>query len=141
MIDDSVLAVNLLSFRLKSFAYERSAEVDGTSYALFHRTETESESKLRPRILQLWVAVPRPWLVYDEPSDALLIAEDGEHPGPQPTGTALEAAADRGRFSEQGVEWVRDALDPTAYLYAPARAAELLGRPGARAALGLAPPS
>ena len=80
MIDEGTLSANLLGFRLKSFAFERSAEVGGVAYALFHRTETESESKLRPRLLSLWLVVPQEWVLFDEAADTLRIAADGLPP-------------------------------------------------------------
>jgi hypothetical protein len=137
VIDEGTLAVNLLGFRLKSFAFERTADVGGVPYALFHRTETESESKLRPRLLSLWLVVPQEWVAYDEASDSLRIAADGLPPGPPATGTALETAAESEQFTEQGVEWRRQALGALELLYVPdARAGPLLS-PAGRRALGL----
>lgn len=129
--------MNLLSFRLKTFGFDRSATIGGSSYALFQRTETESESKLRPKLIRLWVVVPVDWLVLDEAAESIVIAPDGVHPGPQGKGTALEAAAEAEEFSEQGVAWRRRPTGADRILYVPApRAGELFSPVGLRS-LGL----
>jgi hypothetical protein len=120
VLDEATISVNLLTFRQKSFAFDRSAEVGGRSYAIFARTETESESKLRPKLLRLHVTVPTEWLIYDEPSDALEIGTDGHTPGPRGTGIALEAGVEGERFDEQGAPWIRRLLGPLSVLYVPA---------------------
>jgi hypothetical protein len=138
VLEEGTLAVNLLTFRRKSFGYERTVALAGRTYALFRRSETESEAKLRPRVLTLWVAVPLAWVIYDEPGEALVLGTDGATPGPQPPGTALEAAADAARFDEQGIAWARRALAGGTIVYAPAAEAETLLAPAGLAALGIA---
>jgi hypothetical protein len=119
MIEDSDLESNVLEFVLKSFQYDRTTEVGGTEYALFHRTETESESQFRPKLVKLVLVVPKAWVVHDLASDLLLIASDGVHPGPRGSGTAMEAAAEKTEFPEQGVDWVRVARPNGGWIYYP----------------------
>jgi hypothetical protein len=135
VLDESDLAMNLLSFRMKNFSFERSVEIDGNRYALFHRTETESESKLRPKLLTMWLVAPWEWLLYDEAEDSVLLGRDGSTPGPHMKGTALEAAAEPVRFEEQGMSWERESPAPGVYLYLPAERLEQLRSPAAREAL------
>jgi hypothetical protein len=136
VLEESDLAMNLLSFRMKNFSFERSIEIDGSRYALFHRTETESESKLRPKLLTMWLVAPWEWLIYDEAEDAVLLGRDGATPGPHMKGTAIEAAAEPARFEEQGLSWERESPGPSTYLYLPAERIEQLRSPLAREALG-----
>jgi hypothetical protein len=131
VLDEATVSMNLLSFRVKSFGYERSFGIGRSTYALFQRTETESESKLRPRLLRLWVVVPTEWLIFDEAADSLVIGQDGETPGPQAKGTALEAAADAEEFAEQGVSWKRRSFPGQQIVYVPVpRAQELFAAEG-----------
>ena len=48
MVDEVDLEMNVLEFHRKSFSFDRVVDWDGTDLALFHRTETESESQFRP---------------------------------------------------------------------------------------------
>ncbi|HLM70021.1 MAG TPA: hypothetical protein VK423_01375 [Thermoplasmata archaeon] len=77
MLDLSDLEINVLEFRQRSFQFDRMLDVGGSEHAVFSRTETESESQFRPRLLHLRVVVPRAWVLYDEPNDVLLLARDG----------------------------------------------------------------
>jgi hypothetical protein len=126
MADIAELEVNLLQFVLKSFAYERMYEADGQTFAVFERTETESESKFRPKILKLRVLVPPDWVIYDLAADALRLARGGEIGGPMGTGTASEAAAEKSEFREQGIDWQRREVSGAGLLYAPKEFAEAL---------------
>lgn len=135
VLDEGTISVNLLAFRVKSFSYDRGLEVDGEPYSVFSRTETESEAKLRPRLVRLFVAVPTAWLIFDEPSDGLVLGTDGTHAGPRSTGIALESAADTERFTEQGIDWQRTGLGPDRVLYVPADRASVLLAPATRSAL------
>ena len=90
MLDVADLEVNLLDFVQKSFGFRRLVEVDGQEYAVFERTETESEAKFRPRLIRLYVVVPRSLIVHDFAADLLRIAPDGHTPGPRATGSAVE---------------------------------------------------
>jgi hypothetical protein len=136
--DESELASNVLEFQRKSFAYDRSLDLDGTRLALFQRTETESESQFRPRILRLLLAVPAEWVVYD-PATELLRLGKGGRPGPMPRepGTAVEAAAEAPEFEEAGIAFRRSPLAPGRFLYAPAEWADRLNAPDGRKQLGL----
>jgi hypothetical protein len=119
MVDEADLETNVLEFVLKSFQYDRTDSVGGVDYAVFHRTETESESKFRPKLVKLVVAVPREWVVHDLASDLLLIASDGLHPGHRGSGSAVEAAAEKSEFPEQGVDWVRIPRPAGGWVYVP----------------------
>ena len=137
MVDDSELENNLLEFLEKTFSFERSVEVEGRSFALFTRTETESESQFRPRLVHLRIAVPKEWLLYDLASDALIIAPDGRTPGPHSSSEAREAAAEAPEFKEQGAEWKKLALERGTIVYVALKDEPLLLGPDGRAALGL----
>ncbi|MGI0054066.1 MAG: hypothetical protein ACRECR_07430 [Thermoplasmata archaeon] len=119
MLDEATLSVNLLTFQKKSFAFGRAVRRGDRDYAVFHRTETESETKLRPKLLGLWVLCPMEWLLFDEPSDGLLLGADGVTPGPVAPGTALEAASEADRFLEQGIPWLRQPHGPAGFVYLP----------------------
>ncbi|HEV2519528.1 MAG TPA: hypothetical protein VGX00_02745 [Thermoplasmata archaeon] len=134
MIEESDLETNVLEFRRKSFAFERSVELDGERLAVFLRTETESESQFRPRILRLRVAIPTAWIELSDDEGALRIAPPGRAPTRRPPGEApeaLEAAAEATRFEEGGVAWQRHPVSPGGFLYVPeALAGRLLSRSG-----------
>jgi hypothetical protein len=119
MVDEADLETNVLEFVLKSFQFDRTERVGDVEYAVFHRTETESESKFRPKLVKLVVAVPKEWVVHDLASDLLLIASDGVHPGHRGSGNAVEAAAEKSEFSEQGVDWVRIPRPSGGWVYLP----------------------
>ena len=53
MVDDAALEMNVLSFREKSFSYDRTISHRGIDYAVFGRTEVESESRFRPKLVHL----------------------------------------------------------------------------------------
>jgi hypothetical protein len=120
MLEVSDLEVNLLDFVQKSFAFARLVTLNGKEYAVFERTETESESKFRPRLVKLFVLVPRGLIVHDFASDVLVVAPDGETPGPKSTGSALETAAEKTNFEEQGVAWRRVTVPEVGLVYLPA---------------------
>ena len=123
MLDLSDLEINVLEFRQRSFQFERMLELNGVEYAVFSRTETESENQFRPRLLHLRVVVPRAWVVYDEPNDMLLLAKDGRTAPVRLTEPVNEVRAERPEFKEQGIDW-RRAEGATGFLvYAPAELA------------------
>ena len=107
MLEESELTVNLLEFRQKSFHFDRIVEEAGQEYALFARTETESERRRRPRLVHLTVAAPREWLIYDPELDLLRLARDGKHLPERSSETAVESAAEPSEFTEQGIDWTR----------------------------------
>jgi hypothetical protein len=119
VIDEATLEANVLSFREKSFGYDRSVTADGVEYALFHRTEVESESRFRPKLMHLKLAVPREMVLGDLASELLVIAPDGKTPGPRRGSTAQEVGADETEFREQGLEFVRSVRKDGAILYLP----------------------
>ena len=120
MIEEEELSINLLEFRQKSFQFDRLVTVAGREYALFVRTETETESRLRPDLVHLTVVVPREWIAYDRELDLLRLARDGEHMAAHRPGTAVESAAEPSEFLEEGIPWQRVAGPPHIFRYLPA---------------------
>lgn len=136
MLDTATLEAAVLEFRHKSFSFERAATVDGVEYAVFARRETETESKLRPKVIRLVVVVPRDRLVYEEETGSLWISPDGVLPGPREGGSAQEAAAEAPEFREQGLEFRRRPV-AGGVAYLPKVRSDKLGSGAAAAALGL----
>ena len=101
-------------------------DVGGVEHAVFARTETESESQFRPRLVHLRVVVPRAWVVYDEPNDVLLLAQDGATLPPRVSEAVTEVRADRTEFKEQGIDWRRAEGPGGLLVYAPAGMADRL---------------
>lgn len=137
MVEDAELESNLLQFVQKSFGFERTVGVAGQEFAVFHRTETESESKFRPKLIQLWVVLPRDWLVLDLAADALMVAPDGKPTSVRSSAPAVEAAGEKSEFREQGVLWARSALSDGSLLYLPQEMGRQLLDPKSLVALGL----
>jgi hypothetical protein len=131
------LEVNVLEFRQRSFQFDRSVEVAGTELAVFSRTETESESQFRPRLVHLRLVVPRAWIVHDEPNDMLSIAKDGVTVPPRLTAPVVEVRAEPSEFTEQGIAWLRAERPGGVLVYAPAEHAGRVLAPEGLAALGL----
>jgi hypothetical protein len=119
VLDQSDLEINVLEFRQRSFQFDRLVEHEGKEYAVFSRTETESESQFRPRLLHLRVIVPRGWVVYDEPNDVLLLARDGTTVPLRVVESVTEVGADPSEFTEQGIDWQRVAGPSGLLVYAP----------------------
>ncbi len=136
MLTAADLEVNVLEFRQRSFQFDRIAEWEGAQYAVFSRTETESESQFRPRLVHLHLIVPLGWVVLDEANDELRIAPGGGAPPPRLIESVVEVGAEPPQFKESGVEWTRIAPAQDTRLYAPADRAERLLSPAARSALG-----
>lgn len=137
MVTPAELEVNVLEFLHKSFSFERLAAVDGVEFAVFHRRETITESKLRPELVRLFVVAPSAQILYDELEDLLRIAPDGTTSGPRSKGTALESAAGPSEFAEQGVDWHREKV-AKGIAYLPRSHLVRLRTPEALSALGLA---
>ena len=137
MVELSDLEINVLEFLHKSFGFDRLTQVGETEYAVFTRRETEDESKLRPKLVRLFVVLPRDRILYDLAGDILVIAPDGAVPGPRTAGTAHEAAAESTEFTEQGIPF-RTQKVPNGIAYLPRAAVPELTTPAALAALGLA---
>jgi hypothetical protein len=137
VLSDDELSVHVLEFRQRSFQFERRADVDGTEYAIFTRTETESESQFRPRLVRLAVVVPSAWVLYDEEHDALAFARDGQTIPTFRTEAVVEVGAERTEFDEQGIGWKRGAAGAGTFVYAPAELAAKILTPAAAGELGL----
>lgn len=137
MLPASDLEINVLEFRQRSFQFDRLATVEGEEYAVFSRTETESESQFRPRLVHLHLVVPLAWVLLDEANDSLRIARDGVTAPPHLIETVLEVGAEPPQFVEQGIEWSRTAEPGGAHFYAPAERAARLFSPEGHAALGV----
>ena len=138
MLSVADLEINILEFRQRAFQFERVADFDGTDYAVFSRTETESESQFRPKLVHLKLVVPHTWLVYDEPNDLLAISRDGATVPPRLSEPVVEVRAERTDFSEQGTEWRRARAPSGALVYAPADRASAICSTEGYAALGIA---
>ncbi len=135
VLSDADLEVNVLEFRQRSFSFDHAGEWDGEPYAVFDRTETESESQFRPRLVRLRLVVPRAWIVLDEANDELRLAQAGGAPPPRLIETVVEVGAEPPEFTEGGVVWQRTALPEGVRCYLPKeRASALLSTP-ARTAL------
>jgi hypothetical protein len=132
------LEINVLEFRQRSFQFERLGDVNGEAVALFTRTETESESQFRPRLVHLRLVVPLAWVVLDEPNDVLLLARDGTTVPVRLTEMVVEVGAEPSEFKEQGIAWTREPGPSGSLLYVPTELHGTLLAPAARAALGLA---
>ncbi|HTW55544.1 MAG TPA: hypothetical protein VMG36_03750 [Thermoplasmata archaeon] len=137
MLTASDLEVNVLEFRQRSFQFDRLAAVDGTELAVFSRTETESESQFRPRLLHLRLVVPLAWIVQDEGADLLRVAKDGRALPMAPDAPVTEVRAERPEFKEDGVAWRRVERTKEALVYLPVEWAERALAPAAARALGL----
>ena len=136
MLSVADLEINLLDFRHRSFQFDRLVELAAGPYALFSRTETESERQLRPKLLRLTVVVPLAWIVHDLTADVLRVTRSG-HPPPSKEETAVEVAAEPPEFEEHGIRWNRVAAGASVYVYAPAELAAGLLSPEGLAQLGL----
>ena len=137
MLTASDFEINVLEFRQRSFQFERLASLEGTDLAVFSRTETESESQFRPRLVHLKLVVPQAWVVYDEPNDLLAVARDGRTVPVRLTEPVVEVRADRPEFREQGVDWKRADGPSGSLLYVPAELADRVLSPDGLAALGV----
>ena len=138
MLTVSDLEINVLEFRQRSFSFDHVASVEGAEYAIFARTETESESQFRPRLVHLRLVAPLPWVVYDEANDILLLAKDGATVPVRLTESVVEVGAEPTEFHEQGIAWRRTPGPSGTLVYAPEeRVATLLSAKG-WAALGIA---
>jgi hypothetical protein len=136
VLAEADLEVNVLEFRQRSFQFDRLKEWEGERYAVFSRTETESESQFRPKLVHLHLVVPLAWVILDEANDELRIAPDPAHPPPRLIESVVEVGAEPAEFRESGVDWARVAPSPAERFYAPLdRAPRLLSAEG-RAALG-----
>ncbi len=137
MLSTADLEANVLEFRQKAFQFEGSGEVEGTDYVVFGRTETESERRLRPRLVHLKLVAPRAWVVHDEAADVLRVADPSEPASSPSPASVLEVAAEPSAFREGGVEWTRTPRPSGTLVYLPRAAADTLRRPGVLEGLGV----
>jgi len=137
VLDVADLEMNVLEFRQRAFQFDRLAEIGGTSYAVFTRTETETESKFRPKLVHLRLAVPHAWVVLDPTSDLLVLSKDGASIPVRLTEPVVEVAAEPAEFGEQGIAFRRVRHGDSTQVYAPAEVAAALFTPEGLAALGL----
>jgi hypothetical protein len=131
------LEVNVLEFRQRSFQFQRIVALDGRDVALFSRTETETESRFRPRLIHLHLLVPVEWVVLDEPNDVLLLARDGATVPVRLSEQVVEVGAERTEFDEQGIPFRRAGGPSGSFVYAPAELAGPWLNDVAYGALGL----
>jgi len=137
VLDENDLEMNVLEFRQRTFQFEHLLELGGREYAVFSRTETESESQFRPHLVHLRVVVPRAWLVYDAPEETILVARDGSTVPAHPTEAVTEVRAESSEFAEQGIDWRRAEGPQGVLVYAPEELArELLSPSGLKAVVG-----
>jgi hypothetical protein len=137
VLTESDLEINVLEFRQRSFQFERLADVDGQPIAVFSRTETESESQFRPKLVHLRLIVPQAWVVHDESNDVLMLARDGSTVPVRLTEMVLEVGAEPAEFKEQGIAWSRVSGPGGTLVYAPTELKEGLLAPPALASLGI----
>jgi len=137
MLTAGDLEVNVLEFRQRSFQFQRLATIDGRDVALFSRTETETESRFRPKLIHLHLLVPVEWVVHDEPNDVLLLARDGVTVPVRLSEQVVEVGAERPEFDEQGIPFRRVAGPSGSFVYAPAELAAGWFTPAAYTALGI----
>jgi hypothetical protein len=136
MLDVADLETNVLEFVHKSFAFARVAEVEGREAVVFHRTETESESQFRPKIVRLYLVVPREWVVLDGAEEMLRLAHDGKTLGITTVGEAVETGAESVQFTEQGIAFHRVPLGERSWAYLPSELEPSWGSPAGRTSLG-----
>jgi hypothetical protein len=137
VLDDETLSMNVLQFAGKSFDYDSTVTIGGTEFAIFARTETETEAKLRPELVRMRVVVPRSWVEYEEASDTLLLVAPGGTAGPARRRAAGATMLEPEEFRDQGIDWHRLTLAGRHSLYVPkSEEGRLLSSEG-RAALGV----
>jgi hypothetical protein len=137
VLDDQTLSLNVLQFAGKSFDYDSTISVDGTEYAIFGRTETETEAKLRPELVRMRVVVPREWVQYEEASDTLLLVSPGADTGPSRRRAAGATMLEPEEFRDQGIDWHRLTFAAKHSLYLPKGEETRLLSPQGRTALGV----
>ncbi|MCI4353232.1 MAG: hypothetical protein L3K14_07620 [Thermoplasmata archaeon] len=137
MVDDETLSMNVLQFAGKNFDYESTVRVASLEYAIFARTETETEAKLRPQLVRLRVVVPREWVHYEEAFDTLVLVSGQGTPGPQRRRAAGTTMLEPEEFRDQGIDWHRLTLPGRHSLYLPKGEESRLLTPEGRAALGV----
>ncbi|MCI4323078.1 MAG: hypothetical protein L3K03_03500 [Thermoplasmata archaeon] len=128
-MEAEVLTDTVMAFRGKSFDFLRSYSLAGTPFAVFGRTETESELKFRPPIVRLRVWVPVSWLSEGSEGGEILLTPPGQLITAKSTVEAVEVAAESDRFFESGVEFSRRRWPNGRITYVPEEFAPSLDRP------------
>ncbi len=136
MLDVADLEMNVLEFVHKSFAFARTATVGDREAVIFARTETESESQFRPKIVHLYLAVPQEWVVLDGAEEMLRLAHDGKTLGLTTVGEGVETGAESVQFTEQWIAFHRVPLADRSWVYLPSELEASWGTPEGRQALG-----
>ena len=136
MLTVSDLEVNLLEFRQRTFQFEKVVAEGSRRFAVFARTETESERRFRPQLLHLRVVLPLEWVVLDEASDVLCVARDGSTVPSRPAEEVVEVGAEPPSFREQGIAWQRIPGPSGTVLYVPEELAEEFRGEAGRRLLG-----
>jgi hypothetical protein len=134
VVDDETLSLNVLQFAGKSFDYDSTVVVGDIEYAIFARTETETEAKLRPELVRMRVVVPREWVRYEEASDSLMLVAPGGTASPTRRRAAGATMLEPEEFRDQGIDWHRLTLAEKHTLYLPkSEEPRLLSHEGRRA--------
>jgi hypothetical protein len=141
MLDVADLETNVLEFVHKSFAFARVATIAAGEAVVFARTETESESQFRPKIVHLYLAVPREWVVLDGAGQMLRLARDGKTLGLTTVGEGVETGAESVQFSEQGISFHRIPIGERIWAYLPSELEPTWGTPEGLRALQFAGPA
>jgi hypothetical protein len=137
VVDDEILSLNVLQFAGKSFDYESTVSVAGMEYAVFARTETETEAKLRPELVRMRVVVPREWVQYEEASDTLQLQSPAAPGGATRRRAAGATMLEPEEFRDQGIDWHRLTLAGRHRLYLPKAEEARLLSPEGKTALGV----
>ncbi len=124
-----MLSDTVVSFRGKSFDFLRSYDLAGTQFAVFGRTETESELKFRPPIVRLRLWLPTSWLTAGAEGGEILLTPPGLLTKDRAPVEAVEVAAESDRFFEGGVEFSRRRWPNGRITYVPEEFATGLDRP------------
>jgi hypothetical protein len=140
MLDVADLEMNVLEFVHKSFAFARTATVEAREAVVFQRTETESESQFRPKIVRLYLVIPHEWVVFDGAQETLRLAHDGKTLGITSVGEGVETGAESVEFTEQGIAFHRLPLADRSWAYLPSELESTWGTPDGLRALGLTAP-
>ena len=139
MLDDATLSMNILQFAGKSFDYDASVDIGGTEFAIFARTETETEAKLRPELIRMKVVVPKSWVVYEEETDLLVLSAGSATGAPARRRSAGTTLLEPEEFRDQGIDWRRESAAANQRVYVPKEWAARILSPAGRTALGLPP--
>jgi hypothetical protein len=139
MLDEAALASNILSFVQKNFGFSQLARVGEHEYAVFQRTETESEAKFRPRLIELFLVVPLEWIRLDEEKDSLEIRIGSTVEESGTPGTAQDIEHEKPEFAAHGATWTRVKVADARWAYLPSERFQGRAAASAIATLGISP--